>query len=123
MRTARCSRLSLYTLAAALSAARHYGVTASIDFTTYIFLIPATISVVLLFFSFGYTIYVMVAVRPRRLVLYLTHEISGRWLNLERLAAALVVIILLPLFFSVFTSWKALIPVVHPFAWDVALFE
>ncbi len=110
-------------LAAAVSAARYHGVAASIDFTTYIFLVPATILVVLLFFSFGYTFYVMVAVRPRRLVLYLTREISGRWLNLERLAAALVVIILLPLFFSVFTSWKALIPVVHPFAWDVAFFE
>ena len=113
----------LVYLILALAMAQYFGVTASIDLTMYLFLVPATIVGSLLFFGLGYTVYVMVAVRPKQLVLYLAKELGGRWLSLERVAAALIVIVLLPLFFSAFTSWKALIPVVQPFAWDVTFFE
>lgn len=39
----------------------------------------------------------------------------------DRLVAAVLIVALLPVFGIVFTAWKATIPLVQPFQWDVAL--
>lgn len=46
------------------------------------------------------------------------HEITGRWLTRERVVNLLVPLLLAPLFFSTFSSFKTLIPYVLPFSWD-----
>jgi PAP2 superfamily len=65
-----------------------------------------------------YPVYVMLRVRPERLIETIMTDYRIRYLTAERLLGALIVIALLPLFVSVFTGIKALIPVLHPFAWD-----
>src|SRR5262249_23022868 len=43
---------------------------------------------------------------------------SASWLSHERIATLLVPLLLTPLFFSTFSSFKSLIPFVAPFSWD-----
>jgi hypothetical protein len=50
-------------------------------------------------------------------------EIRSNILAPERLMAALPVFLLLPVFMSAFSSFKALIPAIQPFAWDVTFAE
>ena len=71
-------------------------------------------------FLLAYPIYVMLWLRPARLIETIIADFRARFLTPERLLGALVVLLVLPLFVSVFTGIKALIPVVHPFAWDEA---
>ena len=76
----------------------------------------------LAFFA-GYPIYVMVFVRPARLTRYMLTDLRSNYLTRRRLLLCLPVLLLIPLHFGVFTSLKNLIPVMHPYAWDVALAE
>ncbi|HEX9770080.1 MAG TPA: phosphatase PAP2 family protein [Kiloniellales bacterium] len=71
-------------------------------------------------FALLYPVYVMLWVRPERLTRTIVMDFRTRYLTAERLLGALIVLALLPLFVSVFTGIKALIPVLHPFAWDEA---
>ncbi|MCW8915944.1 MAG: phosphatase PAP2 family protein [Magnetovibrio sp.] len=72
---------------------------------------------------FGETAYHTLHVRPFRA--------KGLWAGIwqseifspERLLAAAIPVMLLPLFSSVFTSFKTSIPEVAPFAWDTTLME
>lgn len=74
----------------------------------------------LLAFVLLYPVYVMLWIRPRRLTERIMADFRSRFLTAERLWGALIVVALLPLFVSVFTGIKALIPVLNPFAWDPA---
>lgn len=67
-----------------------------------------------------YPLYVMLWLRPERLIETIVTEFRTCYLAPDRLLGALIVMALLPLFVSVFTGIKALIPVLHPFAWDEA---
>ena len=71
-------------------------------------------------FVLFYPLYVMLWLRPERLIETIATEFRARYLTADRLLGALIVMALLPLFVSVFTGIKALIPVLHPFAWDEA---
>ncbi len=69
-------------------------------------------------FFIGYPVYVMIAVRPRNLFPYIFKDLRSQYLTLERLVPGLLVMLLLPLFISAFTSLKALIPAINPYSWD-----
>lgn len=73
-----------------------------------------------LFVLCGYTIYVMLMLRPEHLCQFLYHSLR-RYLNRERLLHALPVLLLIPLFASSFTALKAVIPRLHPYSWDATL--
>ncbi|MBL8661837.1 MAG: phosphatase PAP2 family protein [Candidatus Odyssella sp.] len=47
-------------------------------------------------------------------------DFSETWLGRRRIATMLVPLLLAPVFFSTFSSFKSLIPVVAPFSWDEA---
>ncbi len=47
-------------------------------------------------------------------------DFSLNWLTRERLSTLFVPLLLAPIFFSTFSSFKSLIPVVAPFSWDEA---
>ncbi len=66
----------------------------------------------------GYLAYVMIAVRPARLLHYLGTSLRDRVVVPDRLWTALPVFLLLPLLMSTFTYFKFLIPYVRPFTFD-----
>jgi len=68
-------------------------------------------------FAVGYILHVMVRVRPPALTRYLLDAIC-RIFTPTRIITGLQVLILVPIFTSIFTSMKILIPAIHPFAWD-----
>lgn len=71
-----------------------------------------------LVFLLGHTFYVMVIVRPRRLVLFLWNDWRYKVLQPRRCCNAALVLIALPLFMSAFSSLKSVIPVLNPYLWD-----
>ena len=73
-----------------------------------------------IFILCGYTIRVMVMQRPHRLCHYLYHDLR-RYLSNERLLHALPAMLLIPIFASSFTVFKAAIPRLHPYTWDATL--
>lgn len=73
----------------------------------------------LLLVALCYLLYLMLLVRPARLFRALGADLR-RLISLERLMSAALVLGLLPVFISAFTSIKVLIPVVHPFDWDAS---
>lgn len=73
-----------------------------------------------IFILCGYTIHVMVMQRPHRLCHYLYHDLR-RYLSNERLLHALPAMLLIPVFASSFTVFKAAIPRLHPYTWDASL--
>lgn len=74
-------------------------------------------------FAIGYPIYVMAVIRPERLTRYMVDDLRRRIFTVDRLFAGLIVLGLLPLFVSVFTSIKIMIPQVNPFDWDPTFAE
>ena len=74
----------------------------------------------IVFFAFLYPIYVMACVRPARLTRYMIDDLRTTYLTFDRLFAAGIVLAVLPIFVSVFTSIKVMIPLVNPFDWDPA---
>lgn len=68
--------------------------------------------------AIGYPAYVIVFVRPRQLTRYLLNALWTRYLTFERLFSASIVLLMLPFFVSVFTSFKTLIPWINPYDWD-----
>jgi len=77
----------------------------------------------LMFFGFLYPLYVMVRVRPARLTRYMIDDLRTTYLTFDRLFAAAIVLAVLPVFVSVFTSINVMIPFVHPFDWDPVFAE
>lgn len=67
----------------------------------------------------GYLLYVMLFIRPRRLLAYLAKDIATRGRLIERLVVSCPLVLLLPVFMGIFSSWKYAIPILHPFAYDV----
>lgn len=74
-------------------------------------------------FAFLYPVYVMVFVRPRALIRYIFEDLRTNYLTVERLLGGAIILAFLPLFVSVFTTFKTIIPVTHPYAWDVEFAE
>lgn len=63
----------------------------------------------------GHTIFVR---RPERPLRFVVRHLRGEFLKPTRLAAGLLVVVLLPPFISTFSSLKAMISHVHPFSLD-----
>lgn len=77
----------------------------------------AALATGLVFALCGYTIFVMLFRRPKRLIAYLGTQLK-QYLILPRLLYALPVLAMLPIFATSFTIVKAAIPLLHPYAWD-----
>ena len=81
--------------------------------------IPVITALCLVGFAFGYPVYVMVFVRPKRLLRYLANDLRGVWLVPERILGGAIVFLLLPTVISIYSSIKVLIPFLQPYDWDV----
>lgn len=69
----------------------------------------------------AYLLYVVLWLRPARPVLHIWQALRRQLRWRERLAIGAPLLFTLPLFFSVFTSLKNLIPVLNPYHWDPTL--
>lgn len=69
-------------------------------------------------FALVYPVYVMVFVRPARLIYYLITDLRDHYLTPERVLGGAIIAAVLPMFVSVFTIVKTMIPITHPYAWD-----
>jgi hypothetical protein len=77
-------------------------------------------ALLLLFYVFFRLVHAMVIVRPARLLEHVWRDFAQNPVVHRQLAAGLPLVILMPVFFSVFASLKGLIPEINPFGWDVA---
>lgn len=68
------------------------------------------------FFVFR-TFYVMVFIHPKNLIHTITFDLK-HFFTTERLLTAIPIILIIPFFFSVFTTAKNMIPIINPFSWD-----
>jgi hypothetical protein len=68
-------------------------------------------------------LHALVIVRPRGLTRYIWADLTANPRVHQRFATGLPIVLLLPLFFSIFTSVKILIPAMNPFGWDRAFAE
>ena len=68
-------------------------------------------------------LYVMIAKRPRRLFAAIAEDFRDVYLNPHRLLTGIPIFIFLPIFFSLFTSAKNLIPLLNPFYLDPMIAE
>lgn len=112
--------VALLYLACIYLVAQAYGAAERVSVLTYGLVVPKVTAIYLFFFALLYLIHVMVVRRPSRLIGYLVEDVTRHWLGAERLLGGLLMILVLQVFFSAFTSMKALIPVINPFAWDAA---
>lgn len=62
--------------------------------------------------------YIMIAIRPKRLTLTILEDLRRICLNPQRLARGIPIVLLFSIMFSVFTSYKSLIPEIVPFKYD-----
>ena len=97
---------------------RLFGLEEYIRFSLYLANLPVVLLAFGIAFVLGHAIYVMLAVRPERLTAHIVADYRERFLEPERLANGLLLIAVLPVFFSVFTSFKIMIPRIVPFSWD-----
>ncbi len=68
-------------------------------------------------------LYITMVIRPARPLTTFVGEFRTIWFTPRRVVTGLSVMILIPLFFSFFTSAKNLIPFIHPFSWDPTFAE
>ncbi|MBW2259849.1 MAG: phosphatase PAP2 family protein [Deltaproteobacteria bacterium] len=68
-------------------------------------------------------LYVMVFVRPARLTRYILTDWKDKYLKIDRVIVALPILLFLPIFVSVFTWFKYMIPAINPYGWDVTFAE
>lgn len=98
--------------------ADHYN--AGFSFTGVMYTQPyygALIIFTMLFLSLR-LLYISVILRPARPLTDFIHELKTVWFTPRRIVYGLSIMMLIPLFFSFFTSSKNLIPLINPFSWD-----
>ncbi|MEX0808953.1 MAG: phosphatase PAP2 family protein [Dongiaceae bacterium] len=81
---------------------------------TYIKFLPFSLALILAW----HASYIILVLRPGRPLTAFVHELRNEYLTIERLAVALPVLLLMPLFGGVFTLFKSIIPTLNPFSWD-----
>lgn len=93
------------------------GTALSLYLPVYAMLMPLMIFVILL----GHALYIMFVLRPALpLTLFFT-DLRDKFFTIERIATALPVLLLMPIFCSAFTLLKVSITLFNPFVWDVRL--
>jgi hypothetical protein len=65
--------------------------------------------------------YIMIARRPHRLAAAIIADLKDNYFTPQKLAGGIPVILLFAVMFSVFTSFKSMIPVIHPYYLDPLL--
>jgi hypothetical protein len=91
-----------------------------ISFSLYYKIVLLTAALFFTAFLVGHSIYIMIFIRPEKLIGYTLKDLRINYLKRERLLNGLPIILFIPLFMSAFTCFKTLIPTINPFSWDYA---
>jgi hypothetical protein len=83
----------------------------------YLLIISGTLGLLL----FLYPLYIALVVRPARPFTLLLERARTSLFTVERIATALPVLLLLPIFFNSFTVLKSSVGYLNPFGWDMGL--
>ena len=105
----------------ALAAGAVFGDASRISLWLYGSLFSTSAIIVGMAFLIARAIHIMFIVRPDQLMKTIVTDLRSNCLTRARLFNALPVIVLLLIFNSVFTSIKAMIPLMHPYNWDATL--
>lgn len=104
-----------------LLVAEYFGMPGHVSPAHYALVVPYVTAAYLIGFVLLYLIFVMTVIRPTRLLAHIAEDARARWLDAERITGGVLIVVVLQMFFSVFTSMKSMIPVINPFAWDATL--
>jgi hypothetical protein len=77
----------------------------------------------LLLFLIGRFSYTMIFIRPEHLTRHIVDDLKTNYLNAERILTGLPMLLLIPIFISAFTSYKAIIPLIKSYSWDPVFVE
>ncbi|OEU73988.1 MAG: hypothetical protein BA874_07790 [Desulfuromonadales bacterium C00003068] len=72
-------------------------------------------------FFCGHALYVTFRIRPKRLFEHYFNDLRDNYFSGQRFFTAAPVLLFFPLFFSAFTSFKNILPVINPYSWDQPL--
>jgi hypothetical protein len=115
--------LIVIAVAAGIAAAGNLEIPPAEAITAYIPLYMEMMPVAIAALLFTHAIYIVVAIRPKRPVqLFLAH-LRDYFFTVDRIAFALPVLIVIPLFGGAFTVIKSSIPSINPFSWDPFFYE
>jgi PAP2 superfamily len=124
-RSLRAHSLFIAVVAAHLGvayAAPHYiPVTAPFSIDLYGGTFAVLTATLLVALAVAHVVHVMLVVRPDQLTRYLWHDLGSRYVTVERICAALPVLVLIPIVMATFSYLKSMIPIVMPFTWDPLL--
>jgi PAP2 superfamily len=113
--------LVLIYAAATYVTAAIYGVADKVRLSLYSSTLVAAALYLSMLFFVVYASRVILFTRPQHPMRYIMDDLMTRYLKWERIVIALPVIIFLPIFMSAFTSFKSMVPIIHPFCWDATL--
>ncbi len=108
-------------LSIAASLSRVFSVERSLTLGTYAANLGSLAKAFLIIFVLGLSAHVarvMLFDQPRQLTRRILGDFRFRMFTNKRIAQSILIFLLMPLFMTAYTSLKALIPVLHPFAWD-----
>lgn len=111
----------LLTIYAFLSwwVAHRHGVTSILSFDIYTTFIAKLYLIVFSVFLVVYLSRIVFWIRPSLPFAYIRNDLRRQSLS-ERLALGLPLLVFMPVFFSLFSSMKMLIPYIRPYTWDSA---
>ena len=89
-----------------------------ISFNLYYLSLLQVLTPFLVLFFIYHSIYVMVMIRPARLFSYLIQEWKGDILQPRRIINGSLILLLIPIYMSAFSSLKVNISLINPFLWD-----
>jgi hypothetical protein len=115
--------LVLVALAAGVVAAFNLEIPPAEAITAYIPLYMEMMPVAIAALLFTHAIYIVTKIRPKRPLLLFIEHMRERFFTVERIAFALPILIVIPLFGGAFTVTKASIPSINPFSWDPFFYE
>ena len=108
----------LFYSAVCLSVAGIYGVKEKVSLLLYFDNLGVLIILVFLIFIIGRSKFVTYFFREGPFKQHILNDLRTNYLNTERLCNTLLVFFLLSIFLSAFTSFKIILPDIHPFSWD-----
>ncbi len=100
---------------------RIYGITEKVSLSLYYKKVLILGFWCFLIFFISYAIYLKLFVRPDNFKEFALNDLRTNYLTTEHLCNLLLISLLVPAFLSAFTSYKIIIPAIHPFSWDLSL--
>jgi hypothetical protein len=103
---------------AAIVVGRAFGLSAGTAVRLYLPTYGKSLPVSLALILVWHALFIAAVQRPARPLTVLVRDVRDRFLTVERLAVALPILLIMPLFGGSFTLFKSLIPAINPYSWD-----